>query len=260
MDKGIFLAYTTCTDDSRQDEFNRWYFQSRVADVVGAEGFTGARRFVNPYPGTPQYMTIYFAEGDDMSLPEAGLRETSRASWAEGRHIECVQSGGLGVYRFIDPAALEPIDRVSNGPYTNTRAVDRDPPDAPPVAKALPRAVFLVATDCSDPSRDDEFNRWYSHMHIPDLSAAKGFVRADRYRRDHAGSAPSDYLTVYEFEGDVFAALNDMLRIARSVFATRHIDCIEGAPEGGLWLEINASAYPPLEKLDYPRRTSGYLP
>ena len=254
MATGVLLAKSTCTDPAREDEFNRWYTHTHVPDVLGAPGFTVARRYVDPYGGTPRYLTVYEAEGDDLMEAADELRRVSKASWAAGRHIECVEPGSLGVYRCIDPSTLEPLDKVSNGPYTNPRAVDRDPPASPPVARTLPRAVFLVTTNCSDPARDEEYNRWYSHMHIPDLSAGKGFVRADRYRREAPDAAHSSYVTIYEYEGDVFAALNDMLRIARSIFATRHVDCIEGAPGGGLYQQIDVAAYPPLEKLSYPKR------
>ena len=35
----------------------------------------------------------------------------------------------------------------------------------------MPTATYLVFTNCTDPARDEEFNRWYTHTHVPDLSA-----------------------------------------------------------------------------------------
>lgn len=254
MAKGVLLARSTCNDGAREDEFNSWYTHTHVPDVLEGRGFTGARRYVDPYGGTPRYLTIYEAEEDNLMESAGELRRISKASWAAGRHIECVDPGSLGVYRYIDPSGYEPIGEVGNGPYENAKAVDRDRPSLPTVAKTLEKGVFLVATNCTNPAREEEFNRWYSHMHIPDLSAAQGFIRADRYRCESPDAAPAAYLTIYEYEGDIFAALNDMLRIARSIFASRHIDCIEGAPGGGLYQQIDTAAYPRLPKLDYPKR------
>ena len=32
-----------------------------------------------------------------------------------------------------------------------------------------PTGLLLAITNCTDPSKSDEFNRWYNHMHIPML-------------------------------------------------------------------------------------------
>ena len=63
----------------------------------------------------------------------------------------------------------------------------------------MARYNFLVFSNCTDPAREEEFNRWYTHIHVPDLSSAKGLVSARRYVNLEP-DAKAKYLAVYEFE------------------------------------------------------------
>ena len=121
----------------------------------------------------------------------------------------------------------------------------------------MPKSVYLVFTHCTDPAREREFNRWYAHTHVPDLSRARGFVRARRFVDRSAGPR---YLCQYEFDSDDPAeSVKDLLRLALRAFEEgRHIDCIEGAPPNEavaspLMEEIDPSTLEPLERHDYPR-------
>ncbi len=119
-------------------------------------------------------------------------------------------------------------------------------------------AIYLVFTNCTDPAREEEFNRWYTHTHVPDLSRARGFVRARRFVKPDSGPGEAKYLCQYEFDSDdPGQSIRDLLRLAMRAFEMgRHIDCIEGAPPPGLatspFIEIDPSTLEPLEKLDYP--------
>ncbi len=66
----------------------------------------------------------------------------------------------------------------------------------------MPKGVFLVLTNCTDPNREEEFNRWYSHTHLPDLSKAKGLVQARRFVNLLPEMGPAKYLAIYEFDSD----------------------------------------------------------
>ena len=61
-------------------------------------------------------------------------------------------------------------------------------------------ALFTVKTTIT-PDREQAFNEWYHHEHIPDVFKFKGVVGARRYR----AIVPEDkfqYLAVYEFESE----------------------------------------------------------
>ncbi|MEZ4332525.1 MAG: hypothetical protein R3F35_12260 [Myxococcota bacterium] len=79
MPKYRFLVYTNARD-GRDDEFNRWYDEIHLAEVVAVPGFTGAeRQTIRPLPGEPppphRYLAIYDIESDDVEKTIAGLME-----------------------------------------------------------------------------------------------------------------------------------------------------------------------------------------
>lgn len=55
------------------------------------------------------------------------------------------------------------------------------------------------------PGRDDEYNDWYSNVHLKDLLSIPGVVGAQRFRRvisDPDGQPQYSYLAVYELDRD----------------------------------------------------------
>lgn len=95
----------------------------------------------------------------------------------------------------------------------------------------MARYSFFVFSNCTDPTRELEFNRWYTHVHLPDLSAAKGFASARRYVNADPDSK-SRYLAVYDFEtDDIDASIKSLYALAAQSWPKRrHIDCIAPAP------------------------------
>lgn len=69
------------------------------------------------------------------------------------------------------------------------------------------RSIFLVLSNATGPDTDAEFNRWYSHKHIQDVSKLPGVVSATRYRIEKGvtvlpGVNPDShaYVAIYELE------------------------------------------------------------
>lgn len=123
----------------------------------------------------------------------------------------------------------------------------------------MPRFIQVMFSRCTAPERELEFNRWYTHVHLPDLSAAPGFVRARRFRNALPNPDSAPYLALYEVEGEsAQQVLCDLTQLALGAFDTgRHIDCIEGLPAGnspigGQWQEIEPASLEPLLDPDYP--------
>lgn len=92
-----------------------------------------------------------------------------------------------------------------------------------------PKNVLVVMTNCTDPARDEEFNDWYSHTHLPDLAAAHGLVNAARYRNKRPKEGSAKYLAVYELDTeDTHAVVKEIM--AGDEERTRQgrmIDCIK---------------------------------
>jgi hypothetical protein len=71
----------------------------------------------------------------------------------------------------------------------------------------MPKAVLVVESQPSDPSREDEYLAWYRDTHIPEVLAVPGFVSATRYKLRAAGGQAADlgdprYVTIYEIEAE----------------------------------------------------------
>ncbi len=123
----------------------------------------------------------------------------------------------------------------------------------------MPRILQVLFSRCTDEDRELEFNRWYTHTHLPDLSRAPGFVSARRFENAFPTPGAAPYMAVYELDvPSATHALRDLTRLALEAFDTgRHIDCIEGvaagnSPMGGQWQEIVPSSLEPLAEHDYP--------
>lgn len=66
------------------------------------------------------------------------------------------------------------------------------------------RYKFVVLTNAVE-DRDDEFNDWYSSVHLRDVMAIPGIVAAERFTLAHAQRNPDQpyrYLAIYEIETD----------------------------------------------------------
>jgi hypothetical protein len=121
------------------------------------------------------------------------------------------------------------------------------------------RIQQIMFSNCTDPKRELEFNRWYTHTHLPDLAKTPGFKSARRFFNALPNQGAAQYMAVYEFQADsAEIVLRDLAQLALEAFALgRHIDCIEGvtagnSPLGSQWCEINPASLEPLTCHDYP--------
>lgn len=74
----------------------------------------------------------------------------------------------------------------------------------------------LVVYSTAAPGRDDEFNRWYDDVHVPEVLALGPFRSAQRFvLTDPQPFAQTHrYVAVYAFDGDPQAALAALLDAA----------------------------------------------
>jgi len=69
----------------------------------------------------------------------------------------------------------------------------------------MPKGILFVQSNPSHPDREDEYNKWYSTVHIPDVCAVDGVTGARRYKVSDPSSldpAAPRYCAVYELEAD----------------------------------------------------------
>lgn len=65
----------------------------------------------------------------------------------------------------------------------------------------MQRWISLFETHC-DPDREDEYNDWHENVHVPDVLATPGFVRARRYVNKEFRDGRGKYLVIYDIETD----------------------------------------------------------
>jgi hypothetical protein len=73
MAKGILMVQVSAAE-GRDQEFNDWYNDIHLVDVLKLAGFTAARRFrrIDAEADNP-YLAIYEVEADDLHAAYAGL-------------------------------------------------------------------------------------------------------------------------------------------------------------------------------------------
>lgn len=68
----------------------------------------------------------------------------------------------------------------------------------------MPKGVLVVFSDAVSPEREEDFNRWYDQVHVPEVTSVPGCVAARRYVFSPPGLDPVPtkhrYLALYEFD------------------------------------------------------------
>ena len=80
MPRVVMLVHTNPVDASREDDYNTWYNDTHIPDVLKVDGFVAATRYrvsgTQMLPGDPpqhRYLAIYEVETDDLDSAVAGL-------------------------------------------------------------------------------------------------------------------------------------------------------------------------------------------
>jgi hypothetical protein len=61
--------------------------------------------------------------------------------------------------------------------------------------------------NCTDPTREKEFNDWLNNVHLPDIMETKEYKRVSRYELIQGGENKGKYITISEIETDNLEAL-----------------------------------------------------
>jgi hypothetical protein len=69
----------------------------------------------------------------------------------------------------------------------------------------MPKAIMFVQSRPSAPEREDEYNDWYTNIHLPDVLDIPGITAARRFKASDAAPPPDgspEYCAVYELDVD----------------------------------------------------------
>ncbi|RAY12648.1 hypothetical protein DPM19_23935 [Actinomadura craniellae] len=82
MRKGLMVVQSGPIEPAREDEYNDWYDNTHLPQVLAVPGFVAARRYrarSGADPALPGYLAIYEIEADDLTDPVKELRARSAA-------------------------------------------------------------------------------------------------------------------------------------------------------------------------------------
>jgi hypothetical protein len=159
----------------KEDDFNRWYNEEHLAERLAVPGFLNAARY-EAVQGGPKHLACYELESvktlESDAYKQALANPTEWTQRCSPAYIGTVYI--RNVYEMVHPARLTPqIARSDMAPALQIGRMD------------IP------------PEVEDEWNRWYNTVYIPNYEKVPGCIRGRRY---HATVGQPQYLTVYEFE------------------------------------------------------------
>lgn len=88
MTKYLLFAFSDCIDPSREDEFNEWYDNIHIPDMLETPGMIRATRWVNASPKENQrrkYLALYELEADDIDEFDRKVQEIGKGTVERGR-------------------------------------------------------------------------------------------------------------------------------------------------------------------------------
>ena len=172
---GLLMVWTDI-DAEHEAEFNRWYDEEHLPELLQVPGFLSAGRY-SALKGGPKYLAIYELEDHNVLRSAAYLdavkyRPSARRSAAGTSRIG--RNFLRNLYRQIYPVHTHPAGQTMGmPPVLQMGRID------------VPAAV------------EEEFNDWYNWVYIPNYLTVPGVLGA---RRFVAVEGQPKYLTLYEFE------------------------------------------------------------
>jgi len=88
MTKYLLFAFSDCADPSREEEFNDWYDNIHIPDMLETPGMIRATRWMSAHQGGNQrrkYLAMYELETDDIDYFDSKVREIGKRTVERGR-------------------------------------------------------------------------------------------------------------------------------------------------------------------------------
>ena len=128
-------------------------------------------------------------------------------------------------------ADLNPVAQQHH--YADARSMFYLPIEPELASKAnpatTPRGVFVTYNQPLTPADADEYHRWYSQQHLPDVLACPGFTRAQRFRITNVSLSITPWTTslecmnIYEHSCETVEEYNDAFAHVRAGIASGEI-------------------------------------
>ncbi len=115
-EKWIMALESNCTDAAKEDEFNKWYDETHVPDVLQASGFVKATRYKGISPAEAQgrgmFLAIYEVEADDIDTAKKALDVEITKMKNSNRLTPLVQATSKRWFRQISSTSKKGVSRT----------------------------------------------------------------------------------------------------------------------------------------------------
>lgn len=94
MEQWLLLVESNCKDVSRLAEFDNWYDNIHIPDILkGSPGFKSATRYViyKPEPGRGKYFAVYEIETNDLEATIRAHSKNVETCYAAGRNSDLIE-------------------------------------------------------------------------------------------------------------------------------------------------------------------------
>lgn len=184
MQRWVNIFESNC-DPAREDEYNDWYDNIHIPDILKTPGFVRARRYLNKEfrDGRGRYMAVYDIETHDIDKTMQIRLERRAEEAKQGRASSNRENFSFPLWRDVLFRQIFELKAPQNSTSKTGRWVN------------------FVEQNC-DPAREAEYHEWYNTIHIPDILCTPSFVSARRYRIKDFRDGRGEYLAVYEIETD----------------------------------------------------------
>jgi hypothetical protein len=180
--KNLVFVLTDCKDPAQDAEFNEWYDNTHLPDVLSSGLLRNPVRFVRaadtPGDQEPRYLATWESDSETPGELLRQLIEMGKGLLDRGRVHPSLRLKYMGMLRYID-----------GGFWSRSQGHE--------VAGAM-----VVSSNCTDPAREDEFNDWYSNIHLPDILSTGAFHTDYRYEDINPQESVGKYWAIYETDID----------------------------------------------------------
>ena len=159
----------------KEDDFNRWYNEEHLAELLSVPGVLSAARYEAVSSG-PNHLAFYELESPEVINTDA-FKNRPRTEWGQRVSPSLIGANFLNyVFEMIHPAEL--TSEIAGAGMAPTLQIGRmDIPE----------------------EHEDEWNKWYSGIYVPNYEKVPGCIRGRRWR---SVRGEHKYAVVYELAHD----------------------------------------------------------
>ena len=169
----------------KEDDFNRWYNEEHLAELLSVPGVLSAARYEAVSSG-PKHLAFYELESPDVINTDA-FKNRPRTEWGQRVSPSLIGTNFMNyVFEMVHPTEL--TSEIAESGMAPTLQIGRM--DIPP-------------------EHEDEWNKWYSGIYVPNYEKVPGCIRGRRWR---VVRGEHKYAVVYELEHDKVSESDEWLK------------------------------------------------